>query len=1851
MNEGIEVSVYAPDLTTFLGNLPRRWDPTNLEELNRDGGGSFKVRPDDPSVVEVPTLLNEGNMVKVTVDGGTPFWWEIANKDDQLVSEGEYAGEWTEISGPGLRSWLTHGVVYPEYGLIPDPGEDRAFNFATKQGAWYAAGQWVAPTAMESARSGGTNWGPLEEWPLNVYAQWIWDRNSTACPKGDVYVRHEFSLSTPRKVKLYASADDLAVMLIDGARVLTISEWSAWKKVFTAELELSAGNHVFAVKAQNTGVGKAGVLYALIDMSSEPEDDDAITSAMRIIRSGGGGLINPYPAVAPGWNIGQILNTLLDEAAARGVNSIGRLGRGFTNAADSNGVPWSQTWDMVFSIGDNLANVATQLTDAYGDLWFEGSTLHFAQARGVDRSVAIGSKDAVVFREGLSVLGAASKSTAEIANVAVAKTASGLVEQVGPAQSLTQFGRRESFVNGASGSSAGTTGKLIQQLFSKFSMPRRTPTLDITATPGNVPWVDFKVGDWILAPDDTPGNTALIKRRIVSLSVQEDPETGQLLYAAEIDSIQATLEQRLARWLLALDNGTKAGGLSGTSSSGNSATEIVRTGTGTGNPPLPAVPSQANPTIPTAVVATSDFYLDDLKVQRGRVNVSWAHDGKDVTGRNLAAVGYEITYRPTGSSQAWVVVSAQNEKQGILAPLRIVKQDLTTPESYTVAVRARGVNGRTSDWSQAIDVVMVKDTTAPERPYFPSTDVKTWLRTATVRWGGKLTDAGGVVQNDPPADLDYLNVYQSTTSGGANRTKVGVLTGVNDVWATDKLTAGTAVWFQLTAVDKAGNESVYSVARSVTPQANVDLTEITSQIDAATLQIINVGASSIVDKAILTSKLADNAVIMGKIDTAVQAEIAKGQTALEGLSTTNSNLSTLTTSVNGKNKTVNSTSDASGTGYVAGDRWQKWDTLSAGGKLLKTYRYSGSAWVQEYLSESYLPLVDIGQGTYGTMSGGRLDAQSVTAREMLISRGANMHVDPEMKDTVWWSTSNGNASIVTSGGKTGGSSLAFVQSSLQVGSYYGSTTSLTEGPKRRTRVVEGLPYKFGAWVKTSTSAPANTISIYARWFNDADASFTTSLVTRYTVNGVAAATPAGQYVWVTGFATCPAGYNSVAVGLYKETGYTTGTTIWSDPSIQPGADASLIVQGSVFAEHVNAQSVAGAVGSFIQLNVTQLTATTGNIGEAVITKLWTDVVQSRKISTNMMEVTGQNLLSNGFGEYGNNTNWSDWGYSTQTPTNSGAVGSFTIGPGTVTKTLANGQAAMPVDGDTKYVLEFWLKADKAGSRTYIEFMEDNGVNPDPQYALANYTLLTTWQKHTVQVKTSTGQKSMNLRMFGNHPNGTVTDATQYITGVRFREAVSADLIVDGGIVAKHITASEEMWAKVIGAHKINADEIDTNSLTSDTGFVGSMRTTILTSDVIQSSMIHATNGITSKHTITGATIQTATTGRRVKLDSAGITIYEGSGAVVASQNTATGDMVIRGNILSRTTNGNSLWMGADMTESGAIGAPQRAGLIFGSTATETHSAALYRDGTYGALRMDSPRSAGSGGVVGGSVLMSSNSGIFGWAYRNADTAGPGVAATQKLYIGVDNNWFIGGGAPSTPDYARISGNSTNGEIFIVRHATHRMNFAADRSTFLDTSRFDIAGPLYANAKNFRIPHPTKPGYDLIHTATESPVVGVEYWGEDVIGADGACIVHLPEYFEALVRRRNRAVLLTCIDNMSLISASQIVDGQFMVNGEEGQRFAWLVKAERADVEFEVEQLTREVQDLPVPPEIPEQPIEPDENPEPPYIPENPAEPVDPDTLDEPIEDPVEEHDGTAGNDPAGEAPEQDAEHVPAETGE
>lgn len=111
--------------------------------------------------------------------------------------------------------------------------------------------------------------------------------------------------------------------------------------------------------------------------------------------------------------------------------------------------------------------------------------------------------------------------------------------------------------------------------------------------------------------------------------------------------------------------------------------------------------------------------------------------------------------------------------------------------------------------------------------------------------------------------------------------------------------------------------------------------------------------------------------------TAAQAAAGNAQTTADQAQATAS----------GKSKTYRALTTPSGAGTAVEDTWEQWSSLGTGGKLLAFWRWSGSAWVKGTLDETYLPLVNIGSGTYGALSGSRLTADTVDASKVLMDQG------------------------------------------------------------------------------------------------------------------------------------------------------------------------------------------------------------------------------------------------------------------------------------------------------------------------------------------------------------------------------------------------------------------------------------------------------------------------------------------------------------------------------------------------------------------------------------------------------------------------------------------------------------------------------------------------------------------------------------------------------------------------------------------------------------------------------------------------------------------------------------------------
>lgn len=152
--------------------------------------------------------------------------------------------------------------------------------------------------------------------------------------------------------------------------------------------------------------------------------------------------------------------------------------------------------------------------------------------------------DPVIFRKSKNVKAAGATVTYDAKTALVARTSGGVTSVVAPSTYRSKFGRIEGYYDGSSKlpSEARRTASVAMNA---SLLAQTSNTIEIEGD--YIPWRDFNVGDWILAPGDY--GEELIKRRVVSIGITEDSNTGRSMYAIEVDSLDNDNGQRVALWL------------------------------------------------------------------------------------------------------------------------------------------------------------------------------------------------------------------------------------------------------------------------------------------------------------------------------------------------------------------------------------------------------------------------------------------------------------------------------------------------------------------------------------------------------------------------------------------------------------------------------------------------------------------------------------------------------------------------------------------------------------------------------------------------------------------------------------------------------------------------------------------------------------------------------------------------------------------------------------------------------------------------------------------------------------------------------------------------------------------------------------------------------------------------------------------------------------------------------------------------------------------------------------------------------------------------------------------------------
>lgn len=269
---------------------------------------------------------------------------------------------------------------------------------------------------------------------------------------------------------------------------------------------------------------------------------------------------------------------------------------------------------------------------------------------------------------------------------------------------------------------------------------------------------------------------------------------------------------------------------------------------------------------------SSSFYTDALGTQQAIIFIEWVTPQNTNNTVIQNGLHYEVTVEPVnpdlGGATRYFVQWGNNS---------FTVENLQKATDYKIGVQAVTTGAASGFVYETITTAV--DTATPNTPAEATTIATIQGAVQIIHHLGAATDNSGnpvasVTNFTLPADLSYLNVYGSTTSGFTveESTKLGNIPcdasflrlGIPAVATLkgESLDSAATMFFRFTAVDNAGNES----AASTEQQGNADLVKTANIDDAA------ITSAKIQNLAVGTAKIADAAISNVKIGNLIESD-------------------------------------------------------------------------------------------------------------------------------------------------------------------------------------------------------------------------------------------------------------------------------------------------------------------------------------------------------------------------------------------------------------------------------------------------------------------------------------------------------------------------------------------------------------------------------------------------------------------------------------------------------------------------------------------------------------------------------------------------------------------------------------------------------------------------------------------------------------------------------------------------------------------------------------------------------------------------------------------------------------------
>lgn len=821
----LELEVYSrDDLGRRLDYLPKALKPSFLDERKGDGGGSFVIHNDDPRCVD-KSILQERNVVKARIDGKVRGAFIIQKRDPTYLKPGEKASELTTITGNGLTDWFRDAGLATEFGISGTTFPSRSFNFASNavetdtRKTWYQAAKWARPyhIVKRGDKKGQKFRYQPAEWPDAPDSYWMWSNRKDAPGEGFNYFRAEFTVTKANlgSYSLYLGADNTYEAFVDGQMVgSSVGGASPYRENFekTTRIDFEVdvpGVHVVGIKVQNLHATSRAGLIATVFKNG---DATKKTKAKIVVRSRSEHwYVVGYPTTPPNWTLGEIWDVLLEEARDRGVWFAKYVKPGYTKTRDSSGQPWSRDIEWTFNVGESYLSIMHKMQELAADFWIDPDTyqLHIAQNRGVDRTTAeTGAATPMLFQQGYDLKSADQKAEFDIKNTLIVNYQADKRMVVKDSASINKYGTIEDTLD--LDADPGLAKLIAERAVKEYSVPTQGATYEIIPREHSKPFVDYGVGDWIMAPGESGPRT---RRRIESISFSAESNDTAIRYAVEFDTVFQSRQARLERWMTNTLNGS-IGGLLYNSAALRSKYTQQMGGTGNSGMQIPPVA----PVLQTTNVTTSFFTTSG--VAKAAATVTWDSVVETEEGGEIEEPVYEL-WATNLSTPA--VTTPVAKLLATTTDLNAQLDDLDTEATYEFQLRAVSKDGAVSEFSEPL----VLETYAPtDAPPIPTTPVLASRATSvTIEWDGNFESGESAV------GVESVQAAVSTTPGGPYVSTGAPLSSDGTATIMDP-PVGEVLYVVLAARSKAGVYSAYSNEEAILVQgvAESDLDESVTNI-------------------------------------------------------------------------------------------------------------------------------------------------------------------------------------------------------------------------------------------------------------------------------------------------------------------------------------------------------------------------------------------------------------------------------------------------------------------------------------------------------------------------------------------------------------------------------------------------------------------------------------------------------------------------------------------------------------------------------------------------------------------------------------------------------------------------------------------------------------------------------------------------------------------------------------------------------------------------------------------------------------------------------------------------------------